>query len=282
VNDEQRIARLAGDTGGGGGGIPLPPVFGAILEHLQDGRRATSAELREVVVPVLDYKKARVFATWPNWAVLIRDLLAQLEAEGFIAQAEPDFYRATDKVQPGKDLLVIPGKDIHVTVYTAAQRQVRDKLSEVRALAAGGLGDNETNLLLTSLEGSLTGTGPKKRAAHAGSIAPLEDEPGHYRMCTSCKHDFEMTAENFAPFKSHGEWYRNRLCRPCARSEEIRAGKKEMTAIKRAMEKYINEGPLPSVQDVMDHLRLDDVITRKYWDELAALGKVPDRDEPWK
>jgi hypothetical protein len=50
------------------------------------------------------------------------------------------------------------------------------------------------------------------------------------------------------------------------------------------MERFINSAvPSPSVQEVMDHVVLqDDVLVRKYWDELAAIGKVPSRTVPWK
>ena len=280
---EQRISRLAGD-GAEGGGIPLPPVFGAILEYLADDKAATFAELSKVVSTALEYKKARVFVTWPNWKTLTTDLLVQLAAEGFIASPEPDFFRRTKKVKLGESLLVIPSAGIRVTVHDAAQNALLDKISELRSSAVtSGLGDEDTDLLLSRLEGSFTGKGTKKRAAHVGSIVPLEDEEGVFRMCTRCGEDFELTRENFSVFKSHGEWYRNRLHAACAKDldEETRTEKKRTAQVKRDMEKLLNDAD-PSLADVMTRFGLDSFLARRYWDELAALGKVPDRARAWR
>ncbi len=285
INDEQRTARLVGGNGEDGGGIPLPPVFGAILEYLAGDRAATFAELSEVVKSALEYKKARVFATWPNWKSVTSDLLMQLDAENFIRQPEPGFYRRTVKVKHGESLLIIPSAGIRVTVYDAGHREIRDNLSEVLSTAARhGLGDGDTDLLLRRLEDSLTGTGVKTRAAHAGSLARLEDQPGVFRMCTRCGDDFELTEENFSVFKSHGEYYRNRLHVQCRRDldEEKRAEKRKTAQVKRDLEKLLNTAAAPSVADVMKRSGIDAYLARRYWDELAALGKVPDRARAWK
>lgn len=290
ANDEQRISRLVGD-GEGGGGIPLPPVFGAILEYLADDKAATSGELSKIVSSALEYKKERVFTTWRNWKSVTADFLAQLEAQGFITQPEAGFYRRTEKVKPGAELVIIPEakipgtreKGISLTIYTDAQRRVLDKISEVKSEAAReGVGSRDMDRYLEEI----VNTVDKKRSRrdfHAGSISPLEDEHGSFRMCTECLDDFELTNEYFSSYRSRTEYYWNRICSECRRKAE--AGKKaelqRIHQVKRSMEMLINSGD-PSLADVMARYGLDDYLARKYWDDLAALGKVPSRDRAWK
>lgn len=281
MNDEQRIARLAGD-GTKGGGIPLPPVFGAILEYLADGKVATFAELSKVVSTALEYKKARVFAIWPNWKSVTNDLLMQLDAEDLIRQPEAGFFRSTEKVKPGAELLVIPGKDIRVTVHTEAQRRVLDLIGEVRSEAArSGVGDRDMGRHLDEII-STVDRKRSKREFRAGSIAPLDDEPGTFRMCTACRRDFELTRENFRTYKSRTEHYWNRMCIRCKlRTEaDYNAEKRRVIQVKRDMEKLINAGAGLSPADIMTRFGLDSYLARKYWDDLAGLGKVPGRT--WK
>jgi len=285
--DGERIRRLVGD-GESGGGLPLPDAFGKILEHLLDHRTATSEELVKVVTAALDFKKARVLVTWRSWKALTGDLLDQLADEGFIAQMVSKLYVPAKKLVPGESLLVIPEADIRVTVYTAAQRGVLDKIEEVRSeAAASGVLNRDMGHYIDEIR-NVVDQKRKRREAHAGSIVPLESEPGSFRMCTKCTHDFELNTENFSVFKSRTEYYWNRLCIPCKKElkeldRNLNADKRTAT-IKRDMERFINSAvPSPSVQEVMDHVVLqDDVLVRKYWDELAAIGKVPSRTVPWK
>jgi hypothetical protein len=280
-NDEsKRIIRLVGD-GEGGGGIPLPPAFGAILERLADDKRATFAELSKAVSTTLDYKKARVFTTWPNWKSLTTDLLAQLEAEGLIASPEPGFWRLTEKVQPGADLLYIPGHDIRGVIYTDAQRRVLDKISEVRSEAIrSGVGNRDMDRYLDEIRNTVDKK-RSKREFHAGSISPLDDEHGSFRMCIECGEDYELTEENFRTYKSRTEHYWNRRCTPCKQRYEADrfAEKTRITAIKRDLEHLINDDERVTAADVMTRFGLDSYLARKYWDDLASIGKVPNRNQ---
>jgi hypothetical protein len=287
--DERRISRLVGEDGQAGG-IPLPPVFGKILEHLLDSKTATFDELSKVVSTTLDYKKARVFATWPNWMSVTRDLLAQLEKEGFITEADEGIpaggnYALTRHAIPGQPLDVIPSAGISVTVYPAAQRLMLDKISEVRSEAVtSGMLSRDMDRYLDEIRNTVDRK-RSRRTFHAGSITPLDDEPGTFRMCVSCENDFELTEENFPRYRSRTEHYWNRQCTDCKKAGE-EAGREEKARnnhIKREMVKLINDDDKAhEVTDVMALFDLDAATARKFWDDLSTLGKVPARDRPWK
>jgi hypothetical protein len=283
VNDEQRIRQLVGDGSGGGGltGVPLPDAFGKILELLLDNRTATSEELAKAVSSTLEWKKAAVFAVFPNWKIFTKALTGQLAAGGFITTVGTDsIFTATDKAVPGASLLIIPEGDIRVTVHTAGQRDVLNKISEVRAGAV------EHDVLTREMDrylDEITNTVDRKRSkrlAHAGSITPLEDEPEHVRMCVGCFKDYLLTQENFSQYKSRVEHYWNRKCAACRKDAEAqaRAEKKEATRIKIAMTRFIGPDGDYTVGEVMIHLAVHDAqLIRRYWDDLASLGKVPSR-----
>lgn len=295
MNDE-RLRRLVGD-GTSGGGLPLSDAFGKILELLLDNGTASAGELAKAVAAALEYKKTLVFSAFSNWMAFTRDLIAQLLDEGFIISiGMDDVYATTGKVRSGQSLVIIPSADIRVTVYPADTRRVLEKMGEAAAEATrAGLMDDPAARLLDALTEKI-GSGQKvKPKMRAGSPLPLEDEPDTIRMCIGCRRDFALTRENFSPFRSRVEWYWPRRCHVCQRDFRAKRNldaKKEATALKRFLGRHIAltgaDGSPDSVRAVMQsmaasgrtfefHDITDNVLIRKFWDDLAMTGKAPGR-----
>ena len=126
-----RLERLTGEQGKGGGGLPLPPLFQAVLNELLDyGARDVQVLLPAVEEAVLR-KSERVKAIYPEdgYVGLVTDALEQLRSRGLVTTDDGQ-WSLTEKFSPGKPVSVIAdrkGRRGHrVTVY---EKEERERLS---------------------------------------------------------------------------------------------------------------------------------------------------------
>src|ERR1700733_8539269 len=127
---ERRLDRLAGSGQGSGGGLPLPDLFSALLNEVLDSGPVTTGRMTEIASSVLSFKQQAVFATWPSWEALTKDVTAQIESRGIITREDAG-WPAGPNLLTGRRLEIIPArpgkgsKPDGVTVWTRAEREQR-------------------------------------------------------------------------------------------------------------------------------------------------------------
>lgn len=134
----ERLNRLAGETTANssgrdqGGGLPLPWLFGSVLEELIDHGHRTTEDLIGPVAKSLK-KPERVQFLYPadGYAGLVRDTLAQLKDRKLAEPDEAGSWRATAKTLDnlGKPLTIIPQrgqqKRLTTMIWSKAERNER-------------------------------------------------------------------------------------------------------------------------------------------------------------
>src|SRR5712692_7575808 len=130
--DNERLDRLASEVRRGGG-LPLPLLFGALLEDLLDNGPASSGRLTKITSDVLAAKTAKLAETWRgSWEWLTDDAMQQLRSRGLAEVNGDGLWHLGDKFEPGKRLEVIPKRAglnaaDHVTVWDKAEREARSQ-----------------------------------------------------------------------------------------------------------------------------------------------------------
>jgi hypothetical protein len=146
----ERLHRLVG-TGfdESGGGLPLPLLFAAILNRLQDAGSSSTEQLSAVVKHALNGKEARVLEIYKlipgdPWQLLTKDALDQLASRQIVGLDE-EGWSLGPAFRTSKPLIVVPAREgkkasraLTITVWSAVERQSlathEHLLAEVRAL----------------------------------------------------------------------------------------------------------------------------------------------------
>lgn len=130
--ESSRLVRLVGDDGvASGGGLPLPDAFTAVVQELLDSGPKDEAHLTGLITRVLDYKERRILATWGTWENFAGDILAQLAQSHIITHALDKWYLGLGFAD-GERLIVIPERNIGITIYSREERRRRNALTRAR------------------------------------------------------------------------------------------------------------------------------------------------------
>lgn len=130
--ESSRLVRLVGDSGmASGGGLPLPDAFAAVVQELLDNGPSDEAHLTQVLAHVLDYKERRIMAAWGTWERFAGDILAQLAQSNIVTRALDRWYLGLGFAD-GERLVVIPERNIGITVYSRDERRRRNALTRAR------------------------------------------------------------------------------------------------------------------------------------------------------
>ena len=160
----ERLHRLVG-TGfdESGGGLPLPLLFAAILNRLQDAGSSTTEQLSAVGQHALSGKEARVLQIYKQlpgdaWQLLTQDALDQL-ASRKIVSLDNAAWSLGPAFRTNQPLIVVSQRRgdkaraaLTIKVWPAAERQCyashEHRLAEVRALthALGEAGLRRLNM----------------------------------------------------------------------------------------------------------------------------------------
>jgi ParB-like chromosome segregation protein Spo0J len=137
-DERVRLDRLAGRAGTGGGGLPLPLLFSAILNELLDNGSAADEMMVKISAATLEFKAQAVFATWPSWEKFTSDVLEQMASKQIISRREVDDQWVTGpQFTAGKHMTIIPKLGTRpadgVTVWEASERIARNKLARTDA-----------------------------------------------------------------------------------------------------------------------------------------------------
>jgi hypothetical protein len=128
VLDEQRVMWL---IGGGGGGLPLPLAFSAVVEEILDHDYASFERLEKVLSDALAFKEDRVLASpFRTWTGFTRGIVEQLEEVGVLQELNGAYFLDKGFV-PGARITTIPGTDVWFQVWTGEQRQQREQAERV-------------------------------------------------------------------------------------------------------------------------------------------------------
>jgi hypothetical protein len=299
------ILRLVGNDAVSGGGLPLPDAFRGITEYLiEQGLPVAEPELVQVVRTsgAIPLKERRILSIWGSWQAFTRDLLLVLKQDALVvyhaghgSDRDPAnaFWTIGSHFKTGHVYIPIsvPERDLEIQFITHSplekeQRARKDvhltSLRKLRAeIDADGLLLAETSWLfdriITRLE---KGGKPRSRGRPpTGQDEPLENEPDNFIMCLKCGEDKALTTKNFSQYNSRGKWYWNRQCILCDSSRSGSPGLRKKQ-VEDAVNRLSVDGFPPSGRAVARELGLDDDRhVRKYWDELAAEGKVPRRQK---
>jgi hypothetical protein len=131
---DERTAREMALAGDGGGGIPLPPVFTAVVQELLDNGLATTGRLEEVVTASVKLKEVRVVKVWRSWERFTRAILDQLTDEKIIEPEGANWW-LPPSFTPNKRYAVMGKWNIGFTVYDKKTRQEREDRTQVQILA---------------------------------------------------------------------------------------------------------------------------------------------------
>lgn len=148
-----RVNRFTGRDGRGGGGLPLPDLWNAILRPLLDAKPAPLPDevLLESVKTheFLSSKVARIRTIYDErdpWLMFFDDAISQLHQRKLIESAEPRGWKLGPKFKAGESLTVIPAARGHaastVTVRSTAERAA----SKPASLAKMGINELASKL----------------------------------------------------------------------------------------------------------------------------------------
>lgn len=203
TDESQRLVRLIGN-GATGGGLPLPVAFGAVVQELLDNGPADRETLTELVRDALAYKEKRILsAAWRTWEDFTRDILGQLCSAGVIEQVgNSSFYHLPRWFVPGQRYMVIPVKDIGITVWDKEVRAQRERNAALRL---------EVRRLLTQYERA-DPTALKYLAdadealGMTGEAPPFDDDSGE-KPRKKFRHGMTTYFREFWKTAPVGEWF---------------------------------------------------------------------------
>ena len=305
------ILRLAGVDGASGGGLPLPDAFRAIAEYLiEEGLPVPEESIVPVVrnAGAIPLKERRIISIWGSWEDFTRALLLVMRQEYLAVfhtghnlewkHRETVTWNIHSSFCTGRyyPVIVIPERELEIgfTAYSPLEKMQRSRkdahLTSLRKLRAeieqDGLLLADVDYYFSRLIGMLDGKTRKPRNRGRPSVGtedPPDDEPGHFVMCTKGGEDKELTRENFSQYSSRGRWYWNRECTEHASTTSrhhpgVKTSGLSKQAVREAIERLSVHDMPPSARSVARYLEQDDDRqVRKYWDELAAEGRVPRR-----
>jgi hypothetical protein len=171
--ENERLDRLASEVRRGGG-LPLPLLFGGLLEELLDNGPTGDERLVRITSEVLSGKTAKLAETWDgSWEKLADDALQQLQSEGLVARNGDGLWRVGEKFRAGKNLRTIPARKglnaaDHVTVWEKAEREARSRASYLEAEAAASIGAGRIRPVDSSHAADL-----RRSASEIGYIYPV-------------------------------------------------------------------------------------------------------------
>jgi len=126
----ERIGRLTGRGNADGGGLPLPDLFGPILNLLSDSSiQGLNALTEAVQAGFLGQKTSRIRTIYGGvgdpWPLLMRDAVDQLVEQGLIQPTDEDAdeWELGPKFVPGKALRVIPASQGKPSITVTVQAQ---------------------------------------------------------------------------------------------------------------------------------------------------------------
>lgn len=294
------IRMLAGQDGASGGGsLPLPDAFRAIAEYLiEKGTPVPAEEITRAVrnAGAIPLRERRIISIWESWENFTRALLMVMKQEALVTYQPGGNWGIHSGFRTGRfhPVITIPERDL-VIGFTAHSPMEKEKASRkdehVTALRKLKAEIDADGMLLSDIDyyfdriiGRLQGkmSPPRQRGRPlVGSLDPLPDEPGHFVMCTKGGEDKELISANFTQYISRGKWYWNRECTEHAgtssRNKGLNTGLRKAQVMEAVNVLSVNGQP-PSARSVARYLQQDDDRqVRKYWDELAAEGRVPRR-----
>ena len=144
----QRLMRLIGD---GGGGLPLPLAFGAVVEYVLDHNSVTFDELNKLLAGKLAFKETRILSTaWRTWPDFTADILDQIsgvdgDAVPILTERDGTYYIGSG-FQSGVEYVAIRQTKTMFTVYKEADRIRRDQEARVKMDLRGGNADLHARL----------------------------------------------------------------------------------------------------------------------------------------
>lgn len=312
---DERILRLVGNGQNdvsGGGGIPLPDAFRAVLRHLLDRGMTSVGELSRRVADELILREDRVLAVWGSWEALTQDLVDQLAFRNLIVQGAMPFTSEMWELAPGfqshpyRHTVIgeneIPGLKtrIRLSVESSASEHTRSRMARlVLDLNTMKAGLTREELLTPSMDAAFirlvavlsrtaeppaTQTGdPSRHAVRYGYVGyeyEPEDQPGVMRDCKRCGREFPHTREHFQVYKDAtrgqtGRWYWRPECNPCRvryTTERDNRWMDEIVLIIKGLE------PEEITLDVVTGLMKDTNDRRRVmnlWNRAAREGLVP-------
>lgn len=131
---DERTAREMALAGDGGGGIPLPPVFSAVVQELLDNGPASTERLQEIVTASAKLKEVRVVKIWRSWERFTRAVLDQLTDEKIIEPEGDNYWWLPPSFTPNKRYAVMGKWDIGFTAYDKVTRKDREDRAQVQIL----------------------------------------------------------------------------------------------------------------------------------------------------
>lgn len=139
--DQERLHRLVGDRGGGGG-LPLPPLFQVIVERAVDDGAVSVAELpARLKATTPKDERVRTLYGAAGYRGLAEDLCAQLVEVGVLTATEGGAFEPGPRLVLGRRLTVVParrGKSSAqaIVVHDAKTRAVRatEDTAELRSM----------------------------------------------------------------------------------------------------------------------------------------------------
>jgi hypothetical protein len=127
--DEQRRMWLTGD---GGGGLPLPLAFSAVVEEIIDHDYASFERLEKVLSDALAFKESRVLASpFRTWGGFTRGIVEQLQEVEVLQELNGAYFLGKGFV-PGARVTAIPNTDVWFQVWTREQREQREQGERLR------------------------------------------------------------------------------------------------------------------------------------------------------
>lgn len=135
-----QMASHASHLAGAEHGLPLPALFAAVLDALQDHDGRTVADLVGLVATAMPKRErlAELYGPADPFGDVVRDALDCLERQGIAARDGQGAWRTGEKFATGRPLRVVPGRKVTVIVYAAEERDRRN-LAEKRRMAVQGL-----------------------------------------------------------------------------------------------------------------------------------------------